>query len=57
METRIAQRKRLLLKLDAEYKAFLIDLQKERARLAEIEAARNARKARRRKKNEEAVAA
>lgn len=54
METRVSQRKRLLLKLDTEYKLFLADLQRERARLAEIEIVRTARKARKRRKKLEA---
>jgi hypothetical protein len=49
MQTLIAQRKRLLLKLDTEYKLFLEDLKRERARLAEIDCSREARRARGRK--------
>jgi hypothetical protein len=42
-ETRIAQRKRLLLKLDMEYQLFLDDLKRERARMAEEEKIHRAR--------------
>jgi hypothetical protein len=48
METRLVQRKRLLLKLDDEYRAFLADLIRERATLAETERLRRERAGRRR---------
>lgn len=46
MGTTLSHRKRLLMKLDAEYRAFLADLQRERAELAEIARLRAERKAR-----------
>jgi hypothetical protein len=59
MESRLQQRKRLLQKLDAEYQAFLADLIRERAAMAETVRLREERKARdrTRKRRQASVAA